>query len=117
WIYIFFCAAMLPNLVGVPKAIPSAHSRSSSDAVGSSLTSERWRPQAWFCEINISGASSSTGRSLTSAPGALGQGLGERVDVAGGAVVRHQHPRGAVSRTSHARRDSRSPPPSVLLVT
>jgi hypothetical protein len=41
----FSCAATLPNRVGVPKATPSAHSMSSSDATGSSSTSERCRPQ------------------------------------------------------------------------
>ena len=63
----FSWAAMFPKRVGVPNATPSAHSRSSSDATGASATSERCRPQYWFCEISSSEASSSTWRNRTSA--------------------------------------------------
>ena len=59
-----------PNRVGVPNAMPSAHSRSSSVAVGSLRTTARWRPQCWFCEISISEAISSTWRNRTNAPAA-----------------------------------------------
>jgi hypothetical protein len=38
--------------VAVTKAIPSAHSRSSSVATGASSACERRRPQYWFCEVS-----------------------------------------------------------------
>src|SRR2546422_494749 len=47
-------AATLPKRVGVPKATPSAHSRSSRVATGSFSIWERWRPQYWFWEISSS---------------------------------------------------------------
>ena len=51
---------------GVPNATPSAHSRSSRVATGSSSTSARCLPQYWFWEISSSDASSSTCRRRTS---------------------------------------------------
>src|SRR5262249_21234762 len=64
----FSCAATFPNRVGVPNANPSAHSRSSIWATGSSSTAERWRPQYWSIEMRCSSVSSATCRSRTSAP-------------------------------------------------
>jgi len=64
----FGCAETLPNRVGVPKAMPSAHSMSSSRVSGSCSISERCRPEYCVAEMSSSWFSSATWRSRTSTP-------------------------------------------------
>ena len=73
-------AGLVDELLELRRHVAEARGRAESDAVGplevvqrrlgSSRTAARWRPQAWFCEISISEAISSTGRTRTSAPAA-----------------------------------------------
>jgi len=62
------CAAGAPNRVGVPNANASAHARSSIEACAIAAAASACRRHSGFWSIALSGASSATRRSRTSAP-------------------------------------------------
>ena len=62
------CSAAAPNRVGLPSAIPSAHSRSSREATVSYGLFSTHSFQRRLPSIASAGARSATGRTRTSAP-------------------------------------------------